>query len=151
MNKIVCISGGFDPIHIGHIRMIKEAAIYGTLCVILNNDNWLKKKKGYVFMNEEERKEILEAIKGVSGVFVSFHEPDCEDMTVCRELNLINPHIFANGGDRHEKSTPEKELCEKLGIKMVYNVGGSKIQSSSKLIKQAYHEEFYHEERKELD
>ena len=65
--KIIAVSGGFDPIHVGHVRMIQEAASLGDeLVVILNNDHWLMKKKGYVFMPQDQRKEIIEAIAGVS-------------------------------------------------------------------------------------
>jgi len=116
MDAIVCISGGFDPVHVGHVRMIKEATKYGKLLVILNNDNWLRRKKGFFFMGQEERAEILEAIDGVESVFISLHEPECEDMSVCRELNLIRPDAFCNGGDRCAGNIPEYELCEKLGI-----------------------------------
>ena len=137
MEPIVCISGGFDPIHVGHVRMIQEATKYGKLMVILNNDNWLRKKKGFVFMDEDERREIVQAIQGVESVFLSLHEPNCEDMSVCTEINLIRPDAFANGGDRKEDNTPERELCERLGITMLYNVGGEKIQSSSELVKKS--------------
>jgi D-beta-D-heptose 7-phosphate kinase/D-beta-D-heptose 1-phosphate adenosyltransferase len=130
---IVAVSGGFDPIHIGHVRMFREAAALGhELVVILNNDNWLTKKKGFVFMHQEERKEIIEAIEGVSRVVLTKHEPGCEDMSVCHILREVRPHVFANGGDRKEDNTPESLLCEELGIKSVYSVGrGGKIQSSS--------------------
>ncbi len=134
--KIVAVSGGFDPIHIGHIRLFKEAKELGDeLVVILNNDNWLMKKKGYVFMHEQERKEILEAIRYVDKVVISAHSENPDDMSVCRELLKIRPHIFANGGDRTSDNVPEKDVCRQIGCEMVYNVGhGGKIQSSSWLI-----------------
>ena len=133
MRKIVAVSGGFDPIHIGHVRMIQEARALGDeLVVIMNNDNWLNKKKGYAFMPEEERKEILEAIEGVSRVYVTTHEVNDEDTSVCKALNILRPDIFANGGDRVSDNTPEVELCSSLGIQMSFNVGqGGKVQSSS--------------------
>jgi cytidyltransferase-like protein len=134
--KKVAISGGFDPIHKGHIRLIKEARKLGDyLIVILNNDNWLKKKKGKIFMDEDERKEILEAIGGVNAVFVSIHPQSCIDMSVSKEIEILLPDIFANGGDRTSKNTPEKEICRKLNIPMIFNVGGTKVQSSSELLK----------------
>lgn len=130
---IAAVSGGFDPIHIGHVRMIQEAKELGDkLVVILNNDNWLRKKKGSVFMNQDERAEILRAIAGVDRVALTEHEPNCDDMSVCEALRSIHPHVFANGGDRRVDNVPEVLLCEELGIQMVYNVGrGGKVQSSS--------------------
>lgn len=135
----VAISGGFDPIHIGHIEMMKEAKELGDkLVVILNNDNWLMLKKGFVFMPEQERASIIKAIKYVDDVIITKHEPGTKDISICRELEQLKPDIFANGGDRKpdEDPVPEVELCEKLGIQLVYNVGKSgKIQSSSELVK----------------
>ena len=142
---IVAISGGFDPIHIGHIEMMKEARQLGDrLVVIVNNDNWLKKKKGFAFMPEQERKVIIEAIRYVDEVIITRHSENPSDMSVCAELEALKPDVFANGGDRDKKDAdtktsslnPEQLLCQKLGIKMVYNVGKSgKIQSSSELVK----------------
>lgn len=135
MKKIVCVSGGFDPIHVGHVRMIQEAAALGDeLVVIINNDHWLKKKKGYVFMPQEQRREIIEGLRGVSRVVFTSHGPDDEDRSVCRELREIKPNVFANGGDRKPDGdpVPEVAVCDELGIEMVYNVGtGGKMQSSS--------------------
>ncbi len=134
--RIVAVSGGFDPIHIGHVRMIAEAAALGDeLVVILNNDNWLIKKKGYVFMPQEERREILLNIKGVSRVVFTDHAQNDPDRSVCRELRSIKPHVFANGGDRNDKNTPEMDVCNELGIEMIFAVGkGGKVQSSSWLV-----------------
>jgi len=145
MNKpvVVAVSGGFDPLHYGHVRMFKEAKALGDeLVVILNNDNWLKDKKGTSFMPQEERKEILEAIRYVDRVVLTDHAPGeyFTDRSVCRSLEKLHPDVFANGGDRHPEGdpVPEVELCDKLGIKMVYNVGlGGKVQSSSWLIAKA--------------
>ncbi len=135
---VVAVSGGFDPIHVGHIDLLREAKELGDeLVVILNNDNWLQFKKGHVFMSEQERKEILEAIKYVDRVVLTKHEPDTKDISICRGLEEIKPDIFANGGDRKPDGdpVPEVEVCKNLGIKMVYNVGQrGKIQSSSWLV-----------------
>lgn len=135
--KRVAVSGGFDPVHIGHVRMFQEAKKLGDhLIVIVNNDNWLKLKKGYNFMPEAERKEIIEALACVDEVVLTFHEPGTTDMSVCRELASIKPDIFANGGDRKEDNIPEYAVCNELGIEMVFNVGfGGKVQSSSDLVK----------------
>lgn len=134
--KVVAVSGGFDPIHIGHVRLIQEAAKLGDeLVVIINNDNWLMKKKKFVFMPEKERKEIIEGIKGVSKVILSYHTEDPEDMSVSAELLSLQPHIFAQGGDRKDsESIPSKEtlVCDDMGAKIIYGVGwGGKVQSSS--------------------
>jgi len=128
----VAISGGFDPVHIGHIKLIKAARKLGDkLVVILNNDNFLLKKKGFVFMPLRERKEILESITGVDEVFIS-HD---KDLTVCKALSQIKPDIFANGGDRlSEIDIPERETCKRINCKMIFGVGGRKIQSSSWLV-----------------
>lgn len=135
MKKIVCVSGGFDPIHVGHVRLIQEAAALGDeLVVIINNDNWLRKKKGFVFMPQDQRREIIEGLRGVARVVFTSHEPNDDDRSVCRELREIRPHIFANGGDRKPDGDPVPEVlvCNELGIEMVYNVGaGGKMQSSS--------------------
>jgi len=133
---VVAISGGFDPIHIGHVRMIAEAKKLGDeLVVIINNDNWLRMKKGYVFMPQEQRREIIEHIKGVDRVVFTKHKKGTTDMSVCEALKSLNPDIFANGGDRVTTNVPEVTLCKKIGIKMVWNVGnGGKVQSSSWLV-----------------
>lgn len=129
--KIVCVSGGFDPIHIGHVRMILDAAKFGKVIVIANSDEWLMRKKGYVFMPYEERQEILYAIKGVVDVV----EAKDADDTVCESLRHINPHIFANGGDRGDRNTPEMDVCTELDIQMIWGMGGNdKPQSSSWLV-----------------
>lgn len=133
---VVAVSGGFDPIHLGHIRLMETAKKLGDkLIVIVNNDNWLKKKKGYVFINQNERKGIIEALRCVDGVFITSHPKNPKDMSVCAELKKIKPDIFANGGDRTRKNIPEVPLCKSIGCKTVFNVGdGGKIQSSSWLL-----------------
>ncbi|MFH1365937.1 MAG: adenylyltransferase/cytidyltransferase family protein [Patescibacteria group bacterium] len=145
--KIVMVSGGFDPVHIGHVRLFNEAKKLGDeLVVYINNDNWLRVKKGFVFMPEHERREIIEAFETVDRVIVSEHEENTKDMSVCMGLIKIKPHIFANGGDRDEKDAnnpdsslyKERQIHKKLGIQMAYNVGhGGKVQSSSELVKKA--------------
>ena len=131
----VAVSGGFDPIHKGHIQMIREAAEYGDVIVILNSDDWLIRKKGYKFMSFEERAYIAASIKGVTIVT----SVDDSDGTVCKALEKFKPDYFANGGDRKDTNTPEMKLCEELGIELLWNVGGGKIQSSSNLVFKAQH------------
>jgi D-beta-D-heptose 7-phosphate kinase/D-beta-D-heptose 1-phosphate adenosyltransferase len=131
--KTVAVSGGFDPIHVGHVRMLRDAAQLGKVSVILNTDDFLLRKKGYVFMPLEERKEILESISYVDRVIVSVDTDD----SVCKTLEMILPDIFANGGDRTNRNEiREAELCDRLNIEMVFGVGGNKVQSSSWLVKE---------------
>lgn len=140
--KTVAVSGGFDPVHIGHVRMFKAARAHGErLVVILNNDNWLKSKKGFVFMPEAERKEILESLAHVDEVILTEHLPDDPDRSVVKTLARIRPDVFANGGDRkNEADIPEAVFCAQEGIEMVFNVGaGGKVSSSSTLAKNAAH------------
>lgn len=135
---IVAVSGGFDPIHVGHVRMFKEAKALGDeLVVILNNDNWLRKKKINVFMPDKERKEVIEAIRWVDKVVLTSHKPNTNDMSVCQSLKKVRPNIFAKGGDRNLKNIPpcEVDLQKKIGYRVVENIGkGGKIQSSSWLL-----------------
>lgn len=140
MNKqrVVAVSGGFDPLHIGHIRLLEEAKKLGDhLVVILNNDNWLEKKKGYVFMPEQEREAVLRALKYVDDVVLTSHGKNQEDVSVCQALEKLRPEVFANGGDRRADNIPEYDLCQRLGIEMAFNVGGEKAQSSSDLVRKA--------------
>lgn len=128
--KIVA-SGYFDPIHIGHIEYLKLAKeLGGKLIVIVNNDKQAKIKKGFSFMNEQERMEVVKNIKYVDDVFLSIDE----DATVCKSLEKLKPDIFAKGGDRNSSNIPELAVCKKYNIKLVDGLG-DKIQSSSELIK----------------
>ena len=132
--KVCIISGGFDPIHVGHIELIKQAAAIGDqLLVILNTDEFLTNKKRKPFMKFEERKTIVESIKGVDLVIKSI----AKDQTVCETLKKLNELkdeedlVFCNGGDRtNGTNTPEHKLCEELEIDTIYGLG-EKIQSSS--------------------
>lgn len=132
---IVAVSGGFDPIHIGHVHLFRDAKKFGDkLIVILNDDEWLKRKKGYVFMPQNERKEVLENIKWIDEVVI--REPR-DTYDVCHMLESLNVDIFANGGNdrNNEETVPETAVCKTKGIKMVYNVGDvGKPQSSSWLV-----------------
>ena len=115
----VMVSGGFDPVHAGHIRMIRDAAQHGDVIIVANSDDWLYRKKGFVFMEWERRVEILNAIKGVILV------DSVDDST-----------YFANGGDRGRSNTPEQAVCEEIGVKLLWGVGGEeKLDSSSDLAK----------------
>ena len=127
---VIAISGGFDPIHSGHIDMINEASKYGKVVVVLNSDAWLIRKKGKYFMNWQERAKILLNIKNVNDVIAV----NDKDNSVCDALLKLKPDYFANGGDRKENNTPELTLCLELGIKPLFNIGGDKTQSSSELL-----------------
>jgi len=129
----VCVSGGFDPVHVGHLRMMQEAAKFGKVVVIVNSDEWLMRKKGYIFMPFEERCEIIE---GFACVEKTTHVDD-SDNTVCEALERLNPDYFANGGDRKTNNTPEMDVCERIGIQLLWGIGGGKIQSSSTLVEES--------------
>lgn len=131
--KTIMVSGGFDPLHIGHLRMIKEAAQHGKVIVVVNSDAWLLRKKGFIFMPFEERKEIIEGYTEVDRV----EAVDDSDGTVCEALWRLKPTYFANGGDRTSNNTPEMRVCQQLGIEMLWSVGGGKIQSSSEMVANA--------------
>ena len=131
--KTIAVSGGFDPMHVGHLRMIKEAAKHGKLTVILNTDEWLLRKKGYVFMSWDERAEIIETYDFVERVVPARDE----DKTVVESLKELKPDIFANGGDRKNENTPEVKYCKENNIEMRWNVGGGKVQSSSTMVNNA--------------
>ena len=136
--KIVMVSGGFDPVHIGHVRMFREAKKLGDeLVVVLNNDNWLKAKKGYFFMPEKQRKEIIEAIKYVDRVVLTEHKPGTKEMGVMSALKKLKPNIFAKSGDRNAGNIPEYEFCKKMKIEIVFGVTPHAPVHSSELVKNA--------------
>ena len=129
--KYVCVmvSGGFDPIHEGHLDLLHAASQYGPVCVALNSDAWLVRKKGFAFHTWHTRRRILEAMRHR----VTFVED--ADGTVCEAIRRIRPFYFANGGDRTEPNSAEHTVCKELGIVELFNVGGGKVQSSSELVR----------------
>jgi cytidyltransferase-like protein len=139
MKKIVVTSGYFNPLHIGHINLIKEAKTLGDfLVVVVNNDVQVKIKGSVPFTQEQERFEMVKAIKFADHVMLSVDK----DATVAESLKEITKQhqgefIFAKGGDRNFDNLPEseKQVCQEFNIKVVNNVGGGKVQSSSTLLK----------------
>ena len=142
--EIVLVSGGFDPIHSGHIKLIEEASEYGEVVVLLNSDIWLQKKKGKEFLPFTERKIILNSIKNVINVIACGNlDKTCIDGI--KEAILIYPNkkiFFANGGDRTNQSTPNNEtlFCENNNIKTIWGIGGNNKSNSSSWILKKWNE-----------
>ena len=138
MNDIILISGGFDPIHSGHIDLIEDASKYGDVVVLLNSDAWLRNKKGKEFLSFDERKIIMKNIKGVIDV-IEFDDSDktCIDgIKKVKSLYKNNIIKFANGGDRNNENTAEKEFCDKNDVETLFGIGGNdKSNSSSWILK----------------
>ena len=133
--SIACVSGYFDPIHIGHIEYFKKSkTIADKLMVIVNNDEQAILKKGKAFMSADERVKIIQELKCVDYVVKSIDT----DRTVCKTIASLDPRptYFCNGGDQNNNSIPEAAICEELGIELRDGFG-DKIQSSSWLIKGA--------------
>lgn len=140
-SRVVVVSGYFNPVHVGHLDMLRDATKYGGhVVVIVNNDRQVRLKGSCPFMCVEDRIKIVERFKWVSYAFPSIDE----DLTVARTLGWLKKHytcrdkkmIFANGGDRTEANELEKFVCDNLGIEMVFGLG-DKTESSSNLIKRA--------------
>ena len=128
----VAVAGGFDPLHVGHIKHIEAASKLGDwLIVIVSTDRDMARKKGYEFIPFKERMEIVKALKWVDEVVPAIDT----DGTVANTLRLIKPNIFAKGGDRTEDNMPENEIqtCKEIGCKIIYGVG-QQLQSSSSLV-----------------
>ena len=127
--KKVCISGYFDPLHVGHLEYINKAKELGDyLVVIVNNNFQCKLKKGKFFMDEKDRLEIVKNLKSVDEVFLSVDK----DRTVSKSLEKLKPSVFANGGDRKNYEIPESKICKEHGIEIIDGLG-DKIRSSSDL------------------
>jgi cytidyltransferase-like protein len=135
METLVMVSGYFNPIHIGHVRMLKAAKELGDkLIVIVNNDVQQKLKKGKIIMQEQERLEVVKAMRYVDEAMIAIDD----DPTVLKSIEAIARRsmqyklIFANGGDRKDPSLiPEVPVCEKYGITMEFGVGGNDKPNSS--------------------
>ena len=146
MNKLVIISGYFNPLHTGHLDYIEAAKSLGDkLWVIINSDNQVRIKGSTPFQNESDRLRIVGCLKPVDNAILSMDK----DATVTNTLRTISAMfsqegheiIFANGGDRLEGNTPEEIFCRENGIQTIYGIGGGKVQSSSNLIDKASNKE----------
>jgi cytidyltransferase-like protein len=137
---LVAVSGYFNPLHVGHLEMIKLAKKLGDkLVVIVNNDKQVKLKGRVSFMSEQDRVAIVKALRDVDRVVLAVDDyrwPDGE-VPVIKTLAKVRPNIFANGGDRKNlANVPEYEVCQKYKIKMVDGLG-KKIRASSTMIAEA--------------
>tara|TARA_B100001057_G_scaffold298892_1_gene299031 strand:+ start:42 stop:485 length:444 start_codon:yes stop_codon:yes gene_type:complete len=133
--KVVIVSGGFDPIHSGHILYLLESKKLGDrLIIALNSDEWLIKKKGKEFMPFEERKIILENIRSVDQV-IGFEDDDLGScINALKSIKDMFPSdeiIFANGGDRNKENIPE---MSEEGVQFLFGVGGNFKRNSSSSI-----------------
>ena len=137
--NVYMTSGGFDPLHVGHLRCILETVDMaeqdgGYVAVIVNGDGFLKRKKGRAFMPAAERAEIIAGIRGVDAAIIW----DDGGQTVIGAIADLKPDFFTKGGDRAEpKDIPEWDICQEVGCKVIFNVGGGKVQSSSWLLEEA--------------
>lgn len=128
--SVVLVSGGYDPLTRGHVRYIEAAQVYGRVVVALNSDDWLRRKKGYVFQDWEHRAEILRALRAVSLVIAV----DDSEGHVAAAIRQVQPRFFANGGDRTTANEYEDAACRAVRAVQLFGVGGPKIASSSALV-----------------
>jgi cytidyltransferase-like protein len=138
LRQIVLVSGGFDPIHSGHIFLIQEASKNGDVIVLLNSDSWLVQKKGKAFLPFNERKIIMGSLKNIIDV-ISFNDSDKTCIEGIRKVIKKYPLDkikFANGGDRNNDTTPESIFCAQNNVELIWGVGGNnKANSSSWILK----------------
>ncbi len=126
---VMILSGGFDPLHLGHVRMIQAARAQAALVVVgLNSDSWVTARKGACTLPLEDRCEVLAAIRGVTSA-VRFDDRDGTATDLLRRVRAVSGPdskiAFGNGGPRTEQDVPEVESCRELGIDLVWNVGGA--------------------------
>ena len=142
MNNIVLVSGGFDPVHSGHIKLIKEASIHGDVVILLNSDQWLRKKEGKEFLPFNEREIIMSSLKNVIDV-IAFDDSDSTCIKGIKKAISKYPNRilkFANGGDRNNKTTPETFFCNKNNVEAIWGIGGNKKSNSSSWILKKWNE-----------
>ena len=141
MHTYYIVSGGFDPIHEGHIEMIKaSAATSDGVIVLVNSDAWLCRKKGKNFQNMKTRKTILENLKGVIDV-LEFDDADnsaCDGIRKARAKYPDDNLVFANGGDRRKDNIPEIPVCDECHVALAFGVGGDNKANASSWILEAW-------------
>lgn len=145
MKITVCCAGAFDPFHVGHLEHIRKAKKLGDyLIVILNSDEDVIRKRGFVFTPMGQRLKILQSLRDVDEVVVSIDN----DGTVAQTLRMLRPEIFAKGGDRTPENMPKNEVgvCREIGCEIIYGVGAT-LSSSTDLIKRVrnFGDEIKHE------
>ena len=144
--KLAIVSGGFDPVHVGHIELFEKAkSLADDLIVIVNTDEFLTNKKGEPFMPLKERMTIIQALKPDKLTIKSIDkdQTDCDSVKFVNEMykKKYDEIMFCNGGDRTSgENTPEHKICEEIGVKTVYGLG-DKIQSSSWLFGRCYNKQ----------
>ena len=128
--KTIAISGYFDPLHVGHLEYIELAADLGDhLTVIVNNDYQCELKKGKSFMPENDRVRIIQALAVVDTTFLSIDN----DLSVCKSLAFVQPHVFANGGDRTLGEIPETRVMKEYGICLLYTSPSPRDRQKSRM------------------
>lgn len=141
--KVVIISGYFNPLHGGHLDMIEAASEMGEkLIVIVNNDKQQILKKGKIILDEDNRIRLISALRHVDDAVlaVDTEPPVTETLKVIAEMHPQHKLVFANGGDRDsDKVIPETDICEELGIEMIWGLG-DKVDSSTRINKATGHE-----------
>jgi cytidyltransferase-like protein len=132
--KIILCTGGFDPLHSGHIEYFREAKKLGDVLIVgINSDDWLARKKGRPFMKFKDRQSIIRSLKMVDGT-VEFNDSDDTAKNAIQKVRLNYPSdtiIFANGGDRTKENIPEMDIKDS-NLEFAFSVGGTiKLNSSS--------------------
>ncbi len=137
---IVVVSGGFDPLHKGHVRLFNEAKRLGHKLICgLNSDAWVVKKNGQVVLNFGERAEIISSFRSIDEV-ISFNDSDNSAINLLTRIQSLYPECsicFANGGEMEEKNTPETGFCRAYNIDMLWNIGGDAPQRPKRRVKSA--------------
>ena len=130
-------SGGFDPLHVGHVRMIQGALDLAALVVVgVNSDDWLHRNREQARMTFEDRREIVASIRGVTSA-VGFDDSDDTARNLLRMVHTMSPGAkiaFGNGGDRTVINVPEVDVCEELKVDLVWGLGGPRVETSSELL-----------------
>jgi len=143
METIVLVTGGFDPLHSGHLAYLKAARKLGDKLIVgVNSDSWLERKKGKNFLSLSERFEIVSALKYVDNCIL-FNDDDGTAIEAIKNVIMLFPFdriIFANGGDRKQGNVPEEnpDLFDDKEIIFQYGVGGSDKKNSSSWILQRW-------------